>query len=86
LEQLNGLTARHLRLDSLHYTIDLWLADSPAPVVLQSLLTIKSKSHTPPVAQTYQMVFSNMKFDQPIAPDTFVFHPPRDAKLVPTNP
>lgn len=85
LEQLNGLTARHLRLDSLHYTIDRWLADSPAPVVLQSLLTIKSKNNKPPVAQTYQIVFSNLKFDQPIDPDTFVFHPPKDAKLVPTK-
>jgi hypothetical protein len=107
LEKLGDVPAHHVQLVSTIYTTDMWIADGAMPLLLQihvsqdmsdSLkhLSADMKKKLPPgfsgMTMTRTTSFTNWKFDQPIAPDTFVFHPPADARLVadfappPTHP
>jgi peroxiredoxin len=96
-EQINGVPAHHVRLVNSVFTTDLWLADGAQPVLLQTHssmdmsgslkhLSEEQKKKLPANISNMTMdrttTFANWKFDQPIAPATFVFQPPPNAQLV----
>jgi peroxiredoxin len=97
LETIGGLSAHHVHLVNSVFTTDLWLEDGAQPLLLQTRssmdmsaglkhLSEEQKKKLPANFSSTTMsrttTFENWKFDQAVAPETFVFHPPPDAKLV----
>lgn len=96
-EKLGEVQAHHIRLSTQTYITELWIADGAAPLLLQTrvsqnlsaslkAMTAEQKKKLPPGFSSMTMnrttTYANWKFDQPVAAETFQFHPPADAVLV----
>jgi thiol-disulfide isomerase/thioredoxin len=96
-EKIGEQSARHILLGSGPYVMDLWIADGPRPLLLQSKISIDmgaalknlsaaQKSKMPPGIDSMTMsrvnVYSAWQIDQPIAATAFQFQPPMGAQLV----
>ena len=92
-EQIDGVSAHHLRLSAPSTVTDLWIETGEAPLLLKMITATDTKVPAASlpgqgaggsIAFKCSMIsaFSNWQTDKPIPPETFAFQPPADAKLV----
>jgi len=90
-EPVNGQPAHHVRLTSMGYVTDFWIADGEQPLLLQAgvipdmsgafaHLSAAQKAKMPPGLGSMKMsrvtTYTDWKIDQPIAPSVFDVKPP----------
>jgi hypothetical protein len=97
-DRVGKIPAHHVRLSSIPYTLDLWIAEGKQPILLRTAIKFDPSSvfkdlpgdgsvNLEKIALGFDKMsrttlYTNWKFDQPFPPDTFTFRPSPGVKLM----